>query len=100
MAKRTPQSWRPSPAACGRGRTSLDWLTKHDIPWDAFHIRADDGRPDVVVKRDILLHQLRPHRDVVHAWDDNPNVIALWKEYGIPVTTVPGWGTPPLPPIA
>ena len=28
--------------------------------------------------------------DPVHAWDDNPKVITLWRENGIDVTEVPG----------
>lgn len=73
-------------------RLTLDWLTKHDIPCDAFHIRNDtDDRPDVEVKRDIL-ERIRRDWTVVHAWDDNPAVLELWQREGIPYTEVPGWG--------
>ena len=49
-----------------------------------------DERADVEVKR-ALLARIRETHDVVHAWDDNPRVIALWESEGIPVTVVPGW---------
>ena len=49
-----------------------------------------DNRPDYEVKRDIL-RELRESYEIIHAWDDNPSVIKLWQEEGIPVTIVPGW---------
>jgi phosphoglycolate phosphatase-like HAD superfamily hydrolase len=72
-------------------RQTRDWLTKHDVPYDALCMRGDaDGRPDVDVKRDLLVGIRRTHH-VVLAIDDNPSVIALWQEEGIPVEVVPGW---------
>ncbi|QGJ95023.1 hydrolase [Gordonia phage RedWattleHog] len=49
-----------------------------------------DRRPDVEVKRDIH-HQLSKWWDIVGAIDDNPAIVALWRELGIPVEVVPGW---------
>ncbi|MET8676571.1 hypothetical protein ABZW18_02940 [Streptomyces sp. NPDC004647] len=67
------------------------WLALHDVPSDAMWMRANgDGRPDVEVKRDILA-RIRTRFTPVHAWDDNPNVLRLWAEKGIPATVVPGW---------
>lgn len=67
------------------------WLALHDVPSVAMFMRAnDDGRPDYEVKRDILRSIQRTHR-IVHAVDDNPHVIRLWAEHGIPTTVIPGW---------
>ena len=72
-------------------KTTRDWLHKYAIPYNKLFMRdVGDYRPDVDVKRDILAEIEETWR-VVHAIDDNPNVIALWEEKGIPVTLVPGW---------
>lgn len=63
------------------GVTRLDHL---------FMRRDDDDRKDFLVKADILEMISRRFR-IVRAWDDNPNVIALWESHGIPVVRVPGW---------
>ena len=67
------------------------WLALHGVPSDAMFMRGDkDNRPDYYVKSDILDAILHTW-DVVHAVDDNPAVIALWNERGIPTTIVEGW---------
>lgn len=67
------------------------WLAIHRIPSDSMHMRADnDSRPDYEVKKDIH-RRLSSQFDIVHAVDDNPNVIRLWQENNIPVTVIPGW---------
>lgn len=67
------------------------WLAENDVPYDVLEMRGDrDDRKDYDVKRDILT-RLRERYDIVHAVDDNPSVIALWQEEGIPTTVVPGW---------
>jgi FMN phosphatase YigB (HAD superfamily) len=73
-----------------RGLTSL-WLAKNDIGHHALYMRKDDdNRPDYEVKKDILV-QINKHWHVVHAVDDNPNVIRLWEDYGIPTTKIGTW---------
>lgn len=67
------------------------WLAIHRVPSTALYMRADhDNRKDYEVKRDIL-KQIRKRHEVIHAWDDNPAIIQLWREEGIPCTVVPGW---------
>jgi hypothetical protein len=70
-----------------------NWLGEHGVPFNMIMMRkAGDWRRDVVIKRE-MLEWLREHgHDVVHAHDDNPNIVALWNEENIPVTVVPGWG--------
>jgi hypothetical protein len=73
-----------------RGLTSY-WLAKNDIGHHALYMRNDeDNRPDYEVKKDILL-KIKKHWNVIHAVDDNPNVIKLWKEYGIDTTKIGTW---------
>lgn len=67
------------------------FLALNHIPSAALFMRAnDDNRKDHAVKADILA-RIRTRWNVVHAWDDNPSIIDLWKAEGIPVTVVPGW---------
>jgi len=73
-----------------RGLTSY-WLAKNDIGHHALYMRSDDdNRPDYEVKKDILL-KIKKHWNVVHAVDDNPNVIKLWEDHGIPTTKIGNW---------
>lgn len=67
------------------------WLFQHNIPYDTLHMRGqDDPRKDKLVKGDILDKLLETY-DIEHAYDDNPSIIELWQERGIPYTVVPGW---------
>ncbi len=76
------ESWRP--------HTSM-WLAKNNIRSHAMFMRGDtDYRPDYEVKKDIL-DKINSTWTVVHAVDDNPNVIALWEENGIPTTKIGTW---------
>lgn len=73
-----------------RGLTSY-WLAKNDIGHHALYMRSDDDdRPDYEVKKDILIN-INKHWNVFHAVDDNPNVIRLWQDYGIPTTKIGDW---------
>lgn len=75
-----------------RWRRYTRWyMEKHGIEYDALFMRADDDqRRDVDVKRDILA-TIRERWNPRHAIDDNPSVIAMWREEGLAVTVVPGW---------
>lgn len=69
------------------------WLSRYGVHWDMVMMReAGDFRKDVAVKRE-MLEYLRAHgHNVVHAWDDNPNVVReVWEAEGVPTTVVPGW---------
>lgn len=70
------------------------WLNQHmPVPYLGPFMRGDnDLRSDVDVKRDIhrILTGDYGHR-IVHCIDDNPAIVALWHELGIPTTVVPGW---------
>lgn len=67
------------------------WLAMHGVPSDALYMRGNhDQRKDYEVKRDIL-QQIRARFEPIHAWDDNPAIVRLWGEEGIPCTVVEGW---------
>ena len=67
------------------------WLGLNNVPSDAMFMRKHkDQRPDYEVKSEIHDKIAQTH-DIVHAYDDNPNVVRLWREKGIPTTVVPGW---------
>jgi FMN phosphatase YigB (HAD superfamily) len=73
-----------------RGLTSM-WLAKNNIRSHALFMRADDdSRPDYEAKRD-MLDKINTLWDVVHAVDDNPNVIKLWEDHGILTTKIGTW---------
>jgi hypothetical protein len=73
-----------------RNQTAM-WLAINDVPSTALFMRGNkDQRKDYLVKKDILA-KINKTWEVVHAVDDNPEVIALWKENGIPTTIIPGF---------
>jgi hypothetical protein len=73
-----------------RGLTSM-WLAKNNARSHALFMRDnDDNRPDYEVKKDIL-GKIEDFWVVVHAVDDNPNVIRLWEESKIPTTKIGTW---------
>lgn len=74
-----------------RGLT-LSWLARHlTRPHTELVMRRDgDYRPDYEVKREIHA-ELEDRYHIRAAIDDNPNVLKLWNELGIPCTVVPGW---------
>lgn len=67
------------------------WLAMNRVPSDMLMMRGDnDNRKDYEVKKD-MLYTIRKAYNVIHAWDDNPSIVKLWAEEGIPTTVVPGW---------
>lgn len=76
---------------------TFDWLEEHNVPFDGLWMRrTGDFRPDYEVKKEIYHDLTHVHDyDIRVALDDNPNVIRLWEEVGIPeIVTVPGWPAP------
>jgi FMN phosphatase YigB (HAD superfamily) len=73
------------------GTLTENWLADHAVEYDELHMRpTGDYRSDVLIKGEILA-RLRERHNIVHAYDDNPAIIDLWRSHGIPTTTVPGW---------
>lgn len=68
---------------------TLDWLVKHEVPYDGLYMRiVGDYRKDTVVKTEILQQIEADGYTVLEAWDDQDDVIALWREHGITVHVV------------
>lgn len=75
-----------------RGLT-VQWLSEHlPVPAAGLYMRRDgDFRSNVDVKREI--HRLlEPAYDIRAAIDDDPEIVGLWQEIGIPVAMVLDWG--------
>lgn len=69
------------------------WLNKHGLELDNLFMRKKgDMRPDYIVKAEMLRDEIRPHYDLVHQVDDNPQAVEAFVRGGVRVTTVPGWG--------
>lgn len=70
---------------------TTSWCWSRNIPFEGLLMRPDnDFRKDTVVKAE-MLERVRKVYEPVHAWDDNPTVVELWENEGIPVTVIPGW---------
>ena len=70
---------------------TTNWFIDNGLFYDEIHMRpTGDFRPDYVIKRE-LHAEFSQRFNIVGAYDDNPSVVALWRELGIPVTEVPGW---------
>jgi phosphoglycolate phosphatase-like HAD superfamily hydrolase len=68
---------------------TLDWLVAQGVPYDALHMRiVADYRKDAVVKAEMLQHIKDDGFEVLEAWDDKDDVIALWKDHGITVHVI------------
>ena len=73
-------------------RVTHDWLHKWNIRHERLYMRNwGDYRPDYEVKSEILEQIRNDGFNPVHAFDDNPDVVRLWREHGIPTTVVPGF---------
>lgn len=81
------EEWRPHT----KRFIDRELTERHGVPIaDQFHRADRDYRKDYEVKKEILA-KVREKYDVIGAIDDNPNVITLWEEEGIPTELVPGW---------
>jgi phosphoglycolate phosphatase-like HAD superfamily hydrolase len=71
---------------------TIQWLNEYDVPFKDIYLRKDgDSRPDVETKRDSL-DKIKSNGDVIIlAVEDNPNVVKLWQDNGIPTIVVPGY---------
>ena len=73
-----------------------DWIAKHNLPIDYLFMReGGDQRLDSVVKEEILQRDILPRFDPILAVDDRPQVIDVWRRYGISTLQVVNPGTLP-----
>lgn len=65
------------------------WLRDNNIRYDAIHSRPEgDGRPDAIVKYEILRDKIAPHYDVLGVFDDRPSVCEMWRNVEVPTFQV------------
>lgn len=70
---------------------TLLWLQENGVEHTEIFMRDNrDDRKDYRVKAD-MLREIQRRWNVQFAVDDNPAVIELWRENGIPTITIPGW---------
>jgi len=68
---------------------TLDWLAKHDIPYDELVMRiVGDYRPDDVVKAEMLDDLEERGWTITEAWEDRDDIADLWASRGITVHRV------------
>jgi len=60
------------------------WFADHGVTYDRLYMRADnDRRPDHDVKADILQQIVADGYDPFLVFDDRPEVVAMWRDWGI-----------------
>lgn len=71
---------------------TVQWLaTNVERQWIGPWMRPQgDYRTDVEVKREIHAELARCW-EIVGAIDDNPSIVALWQDLGVPTVVMPGW---------
>ncbi len=69
------------------------WLSEHlPVPIDGLYMRRDgDFRSNAQVKREIH-DELTMTYEIRAAIDDDPEIVGLWQEAGMPVAIVLDWG--------
>ena len=69
------------------------WLSEHlPVPIGGLHMRPDgDFRSNAHIKREIH-SRLALTYEICAAIDDDPEIVELWQELGIPVAMVFDWG--------
>lgn len=74
------------------GEESIEWLNRHDIPFDHIYMRnGQDYRPDVIVKQQILddiLASGLPKEQIAFCIDDRLSVVEMWRKNGLKVYPV------------
>lgn len=68
-----------------RAETSW-WLKKNNIIHDALFMRPINNYDSDEDVKDKIYLKILNYWDILHAVDDNPNIIKLWSDYNIPTT--------------
>lgn len=60
-----------------------EWLKKHGIVWDEFHIRPEGNtEKDSVIKRRVL-EDVTKRYNIVGVFDDRDQVVEMWRDAGL-----------------
>jgi hypothetical protein len=67
-----------------------EWIMLHGVPCDYLHMRErGDNRPDVEVKAEIYLREIKPYYRVRCVFDDRNAVVEMWRyQFGLTVMQV------------
>jgi len=65
-------------------KLTIDWLGKHNVPWDLMRLRRSEDSEDPIEYKRSVLAEIPPTELVVLGIDDWPPVIEMWAEHGIP----------------
>jgi hypothetical protein len=64
---------------------TMQWLREQDVQYTSLVMRAQgDGRPDPVIKKEMLEEIKMQGYKPVLAIDDRPEVVLMWRENGVP----------------
>ena len=70
---------------------TIDWLNKHNVPYDDLHMRPTDRKshfmPDNMLKQNWLFTTLR-NDDIFAVFDDRQQVVDMWRDNGLTVFQV------------
>ena len=74
--------------ASGRGEESredtIEWLMKHNIPFDALYMRnRNDYRADNIVKKELLDQMIIDGHKPYMVFDDRDQVVNMWRDNGL-----------------
>jgi predicted kinase len=65
-------------------RETLEWLDKHEIPYDHIFMRPEgDMRKDNIVKAELFDTYVRDNFDVQFVLDDRDQVVEMWRAMGL-----------------
>lgn len=63
---------------------TIRWLDKNNIPFDKLLMRkADDNRPDNIIKKEIYENEIKDKYNVLFVIDDRPKVLDMWQSLGL-----------------
>jgi predicted kinase len=68
---------------------TTEWLDRHDIPWNALFMRAEnDMRKDNIVKHELFWAHVANFYNVHTVLDDRDQVVKMWRDIGLTVFQV------------
>lgn len=78
-------------------RTVLDytkeWLRLNSVPYHEIFIRSEgDHRKDYIIKKELYEKNIKDKYNVKFVVDDRWQVVKMWRELGLTVFDVKGWG--------
>lgn len=64
--------------------STIEWLFDNEIPYNNLYMRkAEDNRPDDVIKKEIYDEHIKGKYSVICVFDDRKRVLRMWKNEGL-----------------